>query len=113
MNIYLGSTAWKSDFAVDSTSSAAAVVRSIVQASEYVAENPNEAAKIYAKYSPKVPVEDLRALLSSLTYHHHPTGKPLRDEVEYFARDFHTAGVLKKSTDPVRLANHVTLDVLG
>jgi len=92
---------------------AAAVVRSIVQASEYVAENPNEAAKIYAKYSPKVPVEDLRALLSSLTYHHHPTGKPLRDEVEYFARDFHTAGVLKKSTDPVRLANHVTLDVLG
>ena len=92
---------------------AAAVVRSIVQASEYVAENPNEAAKIYAKYSPKVPVEDLRALLTSLTYHNHPTGKPLRDEVEFFARDFHTAGVLKKSTDPVRLANHVTFDVLA
>jgi len=92
---------------------AAAVVRSIVQASEYVAENPNDAAKIYANYSPKVPVEDLRALLTSLTYHHHPSGKPLRDEVEYFANDFHGAGVLKKSTDPARLASFVTVDVLA
>jgi len=91
----------------------AAVVRSIVQASEYVAENPNESAKIYAKYSPKVPIEDLRALLSSLTYHNHPNGKPLRDEVEFFARDFHSAGVLKKTTDPTRLANFVTTDVLS
>lgn len=103
----------RGDFVRNNKPAAAAVVRSIIQASEFVAENPNEAAKLYAKYSPKVPVEDLRALLTDLTYHNHPTGNNLRAEVEYFARDFHTAGVLKKSTDPVRFANHVTADVLA
>jgi NitT/TauT family transport system substrate-binding protein len=103
----------RGDFVRNNKPAAAAVVRSIIQASEYVAENPNEAAKLYAKYSPKVPVEDLRALLTDLTYHNHPTGSSLRSEVEYFAKDFHTAGVLKKSTDPVRFANHVTVDVLA
>ena len=91
----------------------AAVVRALAQASNYVAENPNEAARIYAKYAPKVPVEDLQKLLSELTYKHHPAGKALRDEVEVFARDFHNAGILKKSTDVARFANHVSLDVLA
>jgi len=91
----------------------AALVRSIVQASDFVAENPNESAKLFAKYSPKVPVEDLQALLGTLTHGHHPTGKSLRDEVEFYARDFRSVGVLKASTDPARLANHVAVDVLA
>ena len=91
----------------------AALVRSIVQASDYVAENPNESAKLFARYSPKVPVEDLQALLGTLTHQHHPLGKNLRDEVEFYARDFRSVGVLKSSTDPARLANHVSVDVLA
>ncbi|MBP6895432.1 NitT/TauT family transport system substrate-binding protein [Pseudacidovorax sp. 1753] len=92
---------------------AAALVRSIVQASDYVADNPNESAKLFAKYSPKVPVEDLQALLGTLTHRHHPTGRSLRDEVEFYARDFRSVGVLKSSTDPKRLADHVSYDVLA
>jgi NitT/TauT family transport system substrate-binding protein len=91
----------------------AALVRAIVQASDFVAENPNESAKLFAKYSPKVPVEDLQALLGTLTHGHHPTGKSLRDEVEFYARDFRSVGVLKQNTDPARLANHVSVDVLA
>lgn len=91
----------------------AALVRSIVQASDFVAENPNESARLFAKYSPKVPVEDLQALLGTLTHGHHPVGKKLRDEVEFYARDFRSVGVLKASTDPARLANHVAVDVLA
>ena len=91
----------------------AALVRSIVQASDYVAENPNESAKLFAKYSPKVPVPDLQALLGTLTHKHHPLGKSLRYEVEFYARDFRSVGVLKASTDPARLANHVAVDVLA
>ena len=91
----------------------AALVRSIVQASDFVAENPNETARLFAKYSPKVPVEDLQALLGTLTHGHHPVGKKLRDEVEFYARDFRSVGVLKASTDPARLANHVAVDVLA
>jgi len=91
----------------------AAVVRSILQASDYVADNPNESAKLYSKYAPKVAVEDLQALLGTLTHKHHPTGKSLRDEVEFYARDFQSVGVLKANTDPVKFANHVSLDVLA
>lgn len=91
----------------------AALVRAIVQASDFVAENPNESARLFAKYSPKVPVEDLQALLGTLTHGHHPVGKSLRDEVEFYARDFRSVGVLKQNTDPARLANHVSVDVLA
>jgi NitT/TauT family transport system substrate-binding protein len=103
----------RGEFARNEKPRAAAVVRSLAQASEYVAENPNEAAKIFAKYTPKVPVADLQKLLSELTYKHHPSGKALRDEVQVFAQDFHNAGILKKSTDPSRFATHVSLDVLA
>ncbi len=92
---------------------AAGVARAILQASDFVADNPNEAAKLFAKYSPKVPVEDLRALLGSLTHHHHPVGRELEAEIEFFARDFQAVGVLKKSTDPVRFSQFVFADVLA
>ncbi|KAF1029907.1 MAG: hypothetical protein GAK34_03845 [Delftia tsuruhatensis] len=100
-------------FARANKPAAASVVRALTQASDYIAENPNETAKIFAKYSPKVPVEDLQRLLAELTFKHHPHGKPLRDEVQAFAADFRTAGVLKKQTDPGRFASHITLDVLA
>jgi NitT/TauT family transport system substrate-binding protein len=92
---------------------AAGLVRAILQASDYVADNPNESAKLFAKYSPKVSVEDLRALLGTLTHRHHPTGGDLLAEVEFYARDFQSVGVLKASTNPARFARHVTADVLA
>ena len=100
-------------FAREDKKSAAAVVRALAQASNYVAENPNESARIFAKYTPKFEVDDLQRLMAELTYKHHPTGGKLRDEVRDFAADFRSAGILKKSTDPVRFANHVSLDVLS
>jgi NitT/TauT family transport system substrate-binding protein len=103
----------RGQFARQDKARAAAVVRALAQASDYVSENPNEAAKIYAKYAPAVPVADLQKLLAELTYKHHPAGKALRDEVQVFAQDFHNAGILKKSTDPARFASHVALDVLA
>lgn len=93
--------------------SAAALARSIVQATEWVNENPNEAAKIFAKYSPKIDPEDLRKLYATLTYSHHPTGTDLRSEIAFFADDFRRIGVLKKGTDPQKLADYVYANVLG
>lgn len=91
----------------------ASVVRALAEASLFVADNPNESARIFAKYTPKFEVQDLQRLLAELTYKHHPAGGNLRDEVRDFAADFRSAGILKKSTDPVRFANHVALDVLS
>ncbi|WP_353234314.1 ABC transporter substrate-binding protein [Diaphorobacter ruginosibacter] len=100
-------------FAREERKHVAGVVRALAQASQYVAENPNESARIFAKYTPKFEVDDLQRLLAELTYKHHPAGSNLRDEVRDFAADFRSAGILKKSTDPVRFANHVSLDVLS
>jgi len=91
----------------------AALARSIIQGSDFTAENPNEAAKIYAKYAPSNSPDDLRKLYATLTHHHHPTGAALRDEIAFYARDFRTAGVLKQSTDPDKFANYVFADVLA
>ena len=92
---------------------AAALARAIIQASDFTAENPNEAAKIFAKYSPNVSQDDLRKLYATLTHHHHPAGAALRDEIAFYARDFRSVGVLKQSTDPDRFAQHVFADVLA
>ena len=92
---------------------AAGVARAIVQASDYVADNPNESAKVFSKYSPKVPADDLRALLGTLTHKHHPVGTNLLTEIEFYARDFRAVGVLKPGTDPAKLAKHVFADVLA
>jgi NitT/TauT family transport system substrate-binding protein len=91
---------------------AAALARSINEASDFVASNPNEAAKIYSPYS-KVSVDDLRTVLGTLTHKHHPSGVALKKEIEFFARDFKLVGVLKPTTDPVRFAEFVHADVLS
>jgi NitT/TauT family transport system substrate-binding protein len=91
----------------------AGVARAIVQASDWVADNPNESAKLFARYAPKISVEDLQALLGTLTHHNHPTGQALRDTVTYYANDFRVLNVLKATTDPKRFADHVVVDVLA
>lgn len=89
------------------------LVRSIVQASDFVADHPQETAEIFHKHAPKVSSEDLQALLRTLTHHHHPVDHDLLKEIEFYANDFRVAGVLKPSTDPARFAQHVYTDVLG
>ena len=90
----------------------AALARAINEASDFIADYPNETARIYAPYS-KASEEDLRAVLGTLTHRNHPSGLALQKEVEFYARDFQLVGVLKPSTDPARFARHVTVDVLS
>lgn len=91
---------------------AAALARSINEASDFIANYPNETAKIFSPYS-KASLEDLRAVLGTLTHKHHPDGQALRQEIEFYARDFKLVGVLKPGTDPARFAAHVHGDVLS
>ncbi|WP_186258200.1 ABC transporter substrate-binding protein [Burkholderia gladioli] len=92
---------------------AAALARSIVEATDYTRENPNESARLFAKYTPKVSPEDLRKLYATLTYEHHPTNVDLRQEIAFYADDFRRIGVMRKSTDPQRFAQTVYANVLG
>lgn len=91
---------------------AAALTRAIVEASDFIADNPAETARIYSPYS-KASQEDLRAVLGTLTHRSHPVGTALKEEIEFYARDFKLVKVLKPGTDPARFAAHVYADVLG
>lgn len=92
---------------------AAAISRALVQATQFVHENPKEGARVFAKYAPKITEEDILKLYEQLTFNHHPTGQDLRDELAFYAADFRKIGVLKQSTDPEKLADHVYVNVLG
>ena len=89
----------------------AALTSAVREASVYVAANPDDSAEIFSHYTPKVPVDQLAAMLRSQTQGHIPVGADLRDEFIKIASDLKQAAILKPSTDPVKLAQRVVVDV--
>ena len=90
----------------------AALTRAIRAAAAHVAADPDDAAAVFSPYTPKVPVEQLAAMLRSHTHNHTPVGAALRREVVKIASDLKRAAIIKPTTDPVKLANRVVVDVL-
>jgi NitT/TauT family transport system substrate-binding protein len=90
-----------------------ALTNAVREASAYVAQNPDESAEIFSKYTPKVPVTELAAMLRSQTHGHVPVGGALRDEFIQIATDLKNAGILKPSTNPTRLAQRVVVDLVA
>jgi NitT/TauT family transport system substrate-binding protein len=97
----------------DDRPTTAALARALIQATDYTHENPNESAKIFAKYTPQFKAEDLQKLYATLTYDHHPTNVDLQQELAFYADDFKRIGVLKKTTDSQRFAQAIYTNVLG
>ena len=89
----------------------AALTRAIREAAAHVAADPDDSAAIFAKYTPKVPVAELAAMLRSHTHDHTPVGAALRREVVKIAGDLKRAAIIKPATDPVKLAERVVVDV--
>jgi NitT/TauT family transport system substrate-binding protein len=89
-----------------------ALARSLVDAYEWTSANLADAAKIFLKYTTNISAEELTALYSTLTLHHHPIGLDLRDDIAFFVQDFKGLGVLKANTDPKKFADHVFVKVL-
>jgi NitT/TauT family transport system substrate-binding protein len=90
---------------------AARLTRAIREASEHVRQNPDDAAEVFERYTPKVPVADLAAMLRSHTHDHHPSGAALREEVVEIIADLKRANVIRPNTDPVKLAQRIVVDV--
>jgi sulfonate transport system substrate-binding protein len=91
----------------------AALTHAVRDATIHVAENPDDAAEIFAPYTPKVAVADLATMLRSHTHGHHPAGEALRREVVKITGDLKRASIIKPGTDPVKLANRVVVDIAG
>ena len=92
---------------------AAAITAALMEAQEWVAENPEGAAAVFAGLNKVAPPEQLSAMLRSHTHHHHLVGGDLKQEITLYAQDLRQASVLRPRTDPAQFADQVCVDVLA
>jgi NitT/TauT family transport system substrate-binding protein len=92
---------------------AQALTQALLEATEWTANHPDEAAAIFAPNAPSANVAQLAAMLRSHTHHHHPTGDAFKKEISLYADDLKTVGVINASTDSNRFATRVFSDVLA
>jgi len=92
---------------------AAALTRSILEAADRVASDPDDAAAVYSGYGGKGSVEDLAAMYRSHTHHNHPVGANLKKQLVLYTDELKGVNVIKKSTDSAKFAERIYLDVLS
>ena len=92
---------------------AAAVTAALMDAQEWVAENPDEAAAIFAGFTKVATAEQLAPMLRSHAHHHHPMDGDLKQEIALYAQELKLASVFKSSTGPTQFADRVCVDVLA
>jgi NitT/TauT family transport system substrate-binding protein len=86
-----------------------------IEVHEYAANHPDEVAQWYFDNlkPPGLSVQDLTDILGSLTYHDHPIGQALVDQIRITAEDLKLVNVLEPSTDPKAFAERVTVNLLA
>nr|WKF59451.1 hypothetical protein HUO10_003962 [Paraburkholderia busanensis] len=89
------------------------LTQALLEATEWSANRPADAAKIFSAYVPGADVGQLTAMLKSHTDHHHPVGDAFRQEIALYADDLKTVGVVNANTDSGRFASRVFSDVLA
>jgi len=92
---------------------AAALTRSILEAADRVASDPDDAAAVYSGYGGRGSVEDLAAMYRSHTHHNHPVGANLKKQLLLYTDELKGVNVIKKSTDSTKFAERIYLDVLS
>lgn len=90
---------------------ATALTAALLEAQEWVAEHPAEAGAMFAEFTKVATAEQLALMLQSHTHHHHPVGNSLKQEVALYAQELKQAGVFKPTTDPIRFADRVCVDL--
>ena len=103
----IGGSLIKSDRAT-----AAALTRALLEAQDHVHHDPDEAARVFSKFSP-APQAQLAAMLRSHTHGHHPVGAPLKEEIAAYTDELKLVKVIRPATDTRRFADKVYADVLS
>ena len=97
----------------DDRPAAAAITEAVLEAQDFVHQNPEETARIFSPYSPVAKVDQLTAMLQSHTHGHHPTGPDLQREIALYVEELKGISVIKPSTNPARFSEKVYANVLG
>jgi NitT/TauT family transport system substrate-binding protein len=91
---------------------ASALTQALLEAGEWSANNPDQAAAAFKQYS-TAPVEELSAMLRSHTHHHHPNGAEFKAELALYVDDLKLVSVIKPSTNSAKFADRIYADVLA
>ena len=97
----------------DDKPAAAAIAEALLEAQDFVAANPAEAAAIFAPYAPAAKPAQLEAMLRSHTHAHHPTGEALTREIAAYVEELKAISVIKSNTNADSFSRKVTADVFG
>jgi NitT/TauT family transport system substrate-binding protein len=92
---------------------AQALTQALLEATEWTANHPADAAAIFSAHAPGADVGQLTAMLKSHTDHHHPTGDAFRKEIALYADDLKSVGVINAGTNSDHFASRVFSDVLA
>jgi NitT/TauT family transport system substrate-binding protein len=92
---------------------ATALTRSILEAGDHVAHEPDDAASVFSGYGGKGSTQDLADMLRSHTHHQHPIGSDLKKQIALYTDELKLVNVIKPSTDANRFADRVYVDVLS
>ncbi|PXW25396.1 ABC transporter substrate-binding protein [Paraburkholderia caballeronis] len=88
------------------------LTQALLEATEWTADHPAEAATLFSAYAPQADVAQLTAMLKSHTDRHHPVGDAFKKEIALYADDLKTVGVVNSGTNSDRFASRVFADVL-
>ncbi len=91
---------------------AAALTRALIEAQDWTLANPEQAAAAFVEFTPKYSVDDLAAMLKSHAHGNHPVGDEFRRQLVQYAEELRSVSVLKTTTDPVKFAERITVDVI-
>lgn len=90
------------------------LTQALLDAAMFTAQNHDKAAKTFLPYAPKAATEeDIKALVSYHTHHHHPVGETLKRELKGYADDLKLVSVFKPGTDTAKFADRIYANVLG
>jgi NitT/TauT family transport system substrate-binding protein len=89
------------------------VVEGVIDIHEYAANHPDQVAKYYIDtyHPPGIKLADLTALLGQLTYHHHPAGEALIEEIKLSYDDMKLIKVVRPHVNSEKLAREVSANV--
>lgn len=92
---------------------ATALTKAILEAGEWVANKPEDAATVFSGYGGKGSVEDLAAMLRSHDHHKQALQTDLKQQIAAYAEELKLVNVFKQNTDPAKFADRVFIDVLA
>lgn len=91
---------------------AAALTRALLSAAQWVGSNIDAIAQIEADQE-YVPIEAAVTAKLLSTYTWNPSVTRLKDNLDQYAKEFKTTGILDQGTDPAELASRAFRDVTG